>query len=80
MFTYKYILFFFSFIHRDTRPSPLIRCRIFNDKLSPELSEAPDHRSEARLRIDPKVLIVVETIYSRLGRDIAELLVHNRIK
>lgn len=43
-------------------------------------SEAPDHRSEARLRIDPKVLVFVETTYSRLGRDIAELLVYNRIK
>lgn len=45
-----------------------------------ESSEAPDHRSEARLRIDPKVLVFVETTYSRLGRDIAELLVYNRIK
>lgn len=39
-----------------------------------------DHRSEARLRIDPKVLVFVETSYSRLGREIAELLVYNRIK
>ena len=43
-------------------------------------SQTPDHRSEARLRIDPKVLVFVETTYSRLGRDIAELLVYNRIK
>jgi heparan sulfate N-deacetylase/N-sulfotransferase NDST2 len=41
---------------------------------------AHDHRSAARLRIDPKVLVFVETTYSRLGREIAELLVYNRIK
>lgn len=73
-------LLFFSFIHRDTRPEPLIRCRMLNDKTIIESSEAPDHRSEARLRIDPKVLVFVETTYSKLGRDIAELLVYNRIK
>lgn len=41
-----------------------------------------DHRSIGglRLRTDPKVLVFVETTYSRLGRDITELLVYNRIK
>lgn len=68
-------------MHHDTRPAPLVRCRQtneVNDKLEP--SKEPDHRSDARLRIDPKVLVFVETTYSRLGRDIAELLVYNRIK
>ncbi|XP_058838598.1 bifunctional heparan sulfate N-deacetylase/N-sulfotransferase [Topomyia yanbarensis] len=69
-----------SFMHRDTRPAPLIHCRMLNGKVPIEASPAPDHRSEARLRIDPKVLVFVETTYSRLGRDIAELLVYNRIK
>ncbi|XP_055528555.1 bifunctional heparan sulfate N-deacetylase/N-sulfotransferase [Wyeomyia smithii] len=69
-----------SFMHRDTRPAPLIHCRMLNGKTPIEASPAPDHRSEARLRIDPKVLVFVETTYSRLGRDIAELLVYNRIK
>ncbi|CAL8113862.1 unnamed protein product [Orchesella dallaii] len=36
--------------------------------------------SSSRLRIDPKVLLFVENTFSKLGRDIAELLVHNRIK
>lgn len=74
--------YFFSLIHRDTRPSPLIRCRLINEnnEILALPSIAPDHRSEARLRIDPKVLVFVETSYSRLGRDIAELLVYNRIK
>ncbi|KAG4077522.1 hypothetical protein HA402_002949 [Bradysia odoriphaga] len=71
---------FVGLIHRDTRPSPLIHCRMLHDNVAIESSEAPDHRSEARLRIDPKVLVFVETTYSRLGRDIAELLVYNRIK
>lgn len=69
-----------SFMHRDTRPAPLIHCRMLNNGKPVEPSPAPDHRSEARLRIDPKVLVFVETTYSRLGRDIAELLVYNRIK
>lgn len=38
------------------------------------------HRTTTRLRIDPKVLVFVETTYSRLGREIAELFVYNRIK
>ncbi|XP_054731807.1 bifunctional heparan sulfate N-deacetylase/N-sulfotransferase [Anastrepha obliqua] len=71
---------FVGLIQRDTRPSPLINCRMVSGKHTRESSRAPDHRSEARLRIDPKVLVFVETTYSGLGRDIAELLVYNRIK
>lgn len=67
-----------SLIHRDTRPEPAIRCSTLRG--ATRLPKAPDHRSEARLRIDPKVLVFVETLYSRLGREIAELLVYNRIK
>lgn len=72
---------FFSLMHHDTRPSPLVRCSLGHGKIDDvESSKEPDHRSDARSRIDPKVLIIVETTYSRLGRDIAELLVYNRIK
>lgn len=79
--TLFFFFYFYRFIHRDTRPSPLIHCRMVNGKSDAiDASETPDHRSEARLRIDPKVLVFVETTYSRLGRDIAELLVYNRIK
>lgn len=68
-------------MHHDTRPSPLVRCRLNNDQNENiNASKEPDHRSDARLRIDPKVLVFVETTYSRLGRDIAELLVYNRMK
>lgn len=69
-------------MHHDTRPSPLVRCNLANGKIDNDIdaSKEPDHRSDARLRIDPKVLVIVETTYSRLGRDIAELLVYNRMK
>ncbi|XP_017843705.2 bifunctional heparan sulfate N-deacetylase/N-sulfotransferase [Drosophila busckii] len=73
---------FDGLIQRDTHPAPIINCRMINaaGKHVRDASPAPDHRSEARLRIDPKVLVFVETTYSGLGRDIAELLVYNRIK
>lgn len=71
---------FCSLIQRDTRPTPIINCRMASGKHTRNASPAPDHRTEARLRIDPKVLVFVETTYSGLGRDIAELLVYNRIK
>ncbi|GLG95440.1 Bifunctional heparan sulfate N-deacetylase/N-sulfotransferase [Gryllus bimaculatus] len=64
---------------RDARPEPAIRCAVLGGGARPP-PRAPDHRSPARLRIDPKVLVFVETTYSRLGREIAELLVYNRIK
>lgn len=67
-------------MHRDTRPSPIVRCRILDSEHGGDGSQAIDHRSVARLRIDAKVLVFVETTYSRLGRDIAELLVYNRMK
>ncbi|KAF4523771.1 hypothetical protein B566_EDAN013599 [Ephemera danica] len=77
---------------RDSRPEPSVRCSVLDDiqmrsgtggapiiLRRPSLPP-PDHRSAARLRIDPKVLLFVETMYSRLGREIAELLVYNRMK
>ncbi|XP_034480596.1 bifunctional heparan sulfate N-deacetylase/N-sulfotransferase [Drosophila innubila] len=72
----------YGVFQRDTHPAPIINCRMMNSagKHIRDASPAPDHRSEARLRIDPKVLVFVETTYSGLGRDIAELLVYNRIK
>lgn len=80
-YSLDYLLSFTSLMHHDTRPSPLVRCNLGNGKIDDvDASKEPDHRSDARLRIDPKVLVIVETTYSRLGRDIAELLVYNRIK
>lgn len=67
----------FSLIHKNTRPEPNIRCSVVN---GPKLPQSHDHKTEARLRSDPKVLVFVETAFSKLGRDIAELLVYTRIK
>ncbi|CAH1996483.1 unnamed protein product [Acanthoscelides obtectus] len=67
----------FSFIYRNVRPQPNIRCGVMN---SPRIIQNHDHKTDARLRSYPKVLVFVETMYSKLGRDIAELLVHTRIK
>lgn len=68
-------------MHHDTRPSPIVRCRFAHeDNGSVDASKETNHRSSVSLRIDPKVLVFVETTYSRLGKDVAELLVHNRIK
>ena len=36
--------------------------------------------SVAGMKMDPKVLLFVDTTFSKLGRDLAELLVHNRMK
>ncbi|XP_049299310.1 bifunctional heparan sulfate N-deacetylase/N-sulfotransferase [Anopheles funestus] len=70
-----------SLMHRDARPpAPQIHCRMLNGKTAIDGALTPDHRSEARLRIDPKVLVFVETTYTQLGKSITELLVHNRIK
>ncbi|BET01250.1 Heparan sulfate N-deacetylase [Nesidiocoris tenuis] len=66
-----------NLIRRESRPEPSIRCQVVDGWERPP---AHDHRSNARIRIDAKVLVFVETTYSRLGRDIAELLVYNRIK
>ncbi|XP_066991415.1 bifunctional heparan sulfate N-deacetylase/N-sulfotransferase [Anabrus simplex] len=68
-----------NLIRRDSRPEPSIRCAVLGGATRIPVV-AHDHRSAARLRIDPKVLVFVETTYSRLGREIAELLVYNRIK
>lgn len=65
-----------SLVWRDRIPRPLSQCSL----LASQQEAARDHRSDARLRIDAKVLVIVESAYSRLGRDIAELLVANRIR
>lgn len=69
-----------AFSRPDTHLEPAVHCAGASElgRLLP--AAAHDHRSDARLRIDPKVLVFVETTYSRLGKEIAELLVHNRIK
>lgn len=72
-----FVYYYFSLIRRESRPEPSIRCQVVDGWDRPP---AHDHRSNVKIRIDAKVLVFVETTYSRLGRDIAELLVYNRIK
>lgn len=66
-----------KFIKTNSRPEPNIRCGVIN---GPRILQNHDHKTDARLKSYPKVLVFVETIYSKLGKDIAELLVHTRIK
>ncbi|KAL0840189.1 hypothetical protein ABMA28_015479 [Loxostege sticticalis] len=75
-YTYYVTVPFTSLVWRDRVPRPLSQCSL----LASQQQAARDHRSDARLRIDAKVLVIVESAYSRLGRDIAELLVANRIR
>ncbi|XP_018322286.1 bifunctional heparan sulfate N-deacetylase/N-sulfotransferase [Agrilus planipennis] len=64
--------------YTDTVPPRLdVQCNSIN---GPRLFQSHNHKTSARLRIDPRVLVFVETMYSKLGRDIAELLVYTRIK
>lgn len=76
-FYFYYVTGFSGLMYRErgARGSGGVRCSLLRAGGSER-----DHRSAARLRIDAKVLVVVESAYSRLGRDIAELLVANRIR
>ena len=75
---------------RGPRLDPMIRCASLyeNGLRRPSWESAGgggaggrhSHATAGRLRIDAKVLLFVETQYSHLGREIAELLVHNRLK
>ncbi|XP_022908158.1 bifunctional heparan sulfate N-deacetylase/N-sulfotransferase [Onthophagus taurus] len=67
---------FSGLIHKSSPPEANIKCNVNGIRIP----QNHDHKTEARLRSDPKVLVFVETIYSKVGREIAELLVYNRIK
>ncbi|KAI5742735.1 hypothetical protein M8J77_010714 [Diaphorina citri] len=64
---------------RRRRPEPFMSCAILENILLVP-SNAHNHTSGAKMRIDPRVLVFVETAFSRLGREIAELLVYNRMR
>ncbi len=61
-------------------PDPDVRCRTLAELTTPRAIELRDHSSSASLRIDNKVLVFVETQYSRPGQAIVMLLEANRIK
>lgn len=71
-----------TIIYFTNTPAPLPRYWVSNEvsEYPDEISQGTDHRSDAGRRIAAKVLVFVEGTHSALNRDIAELLVHNRIK
>ena len=64
-------------------PQPTIKC-LMDDIASSEKrsrrSVINDHMTAARLRIDPKVLVLVETPFTKLGQEIIYVLEASRIK
>lgn len=56
---------------------PNFQSRPPTDHRPPHLREGADGGHH---RTDPKLLLLVETAYSRLGRELAETLVHNRLR
>lgn len=75
---------FFSLLMRRERK--IVRMRPYG--MCPHFQSTPptDHRpshqgsGDGRPRTDPKLLLLVETAYPRLGRELAETLVHNRLR
>lgn len=49
---------------------------------TPPTDHRPPHQGSGNghPRTDPKLLLLVETAYPRLGRELAETLVHNRLR
>ena len=71
--------FHFHTVNR-TPPQPTIKCRVSSQSKPPVDTGPRDHTSSARLRIDNKVLVLVETQYSKKGVEIVSMLEANRIK
>lgn len=70
-----------TIIYFTNSPAPMPRCWVSNEiNENPNDSEISDHQSDAAHRIAAKVLVFVQSAHSTLNRDIAELLVYNRIK
>jgi hypothetical protein len=78
-FIYLIIVCFSSLMR--ARPEASYRCPTLTSS-SERVRKWVDHSllPGSKLKIDPKVLLFVETTFSKLGRDLAELLVHNRMK
>lgn len=82
---HKICLFLFlSLLMRRERK--MVRMRPYG--MCPHFQSTPptDHRplhqgsGDGHPRTDPKLLLLVETAYPRLGRELAETLVHNRLR
>ena len=73
--------FHFHSVAGRTIPQPTVKCRV-NSTRDTILDDhvAKDHSSSASLRIHNKVLVFVETQYSKKGLEIVSMLETNRIK
>ena len=79
-FSYHLMFFNFGLVKRQADPpQPIISCRV--DSIMPKIQQRlpKDHSSEAGLRIGRKVLIMVETQFSKSGTKITHLLEALRI-
>lgn len=73
-------MFFFSILSLiHTPPEPTFKCQ-YNPEMGQRSFNHNEHESSASLRIDSKVLVFVETQFSRLGREICVILEANRMK
>ena len=62
-------------------PQPTVKCRYDSGNYdSQHAGVINDHTSPARLRIDNKVLVLVETLFTRQGQELVLILEANRIK
>ncbi|XP_050422570.1 bifunctional heparan sulfate N-deacetylase/N-sulfotransferase [Adelges cooleyi] len=60
------------------RMRPYDMCPPFQSR--PPTDHRPPYQQPGHPRTDSKLLLLVETAYSRLGRELAETLVHNRLR
>ncbi|EEC18653.1 hypothetical protein IscW_ISCW023604 [Ixodes scapularis] len=61
-------------------PQPTFQCRSQLDGEPTEQSAANVHASSAQARLDPRVLVFVETQFSKLGKQICEILEGSRFR
>ncbi|XP_050052149.1 bifunctional heparan sulfate N-deacetylase/N-sulfotransferase isoform X1 [Dermacentor andersoni] len=72
---------FRGFLRSPVPPRPTFQCRSQLDDSGPrEQSAANVHASSAQLRLDPRVLVFVETQFSKLGKQICEILEGSRFR
>ncbi|XP_064601762.1 bifunctional heparan sulfate N-deacetylase/N-sulfotransferase-like isoform X2 [Liolophura sinensis] len=76
---YYVVNFRFSLVERQP-PVPSVKCNDLTHQSRLSRTGPRDHSSKAGLRIDSRVLVLVETQYSRLGTEIIHTLEANRMK
>lgn len=77
--SYYVVSFSFRLVQRQP-PEPSVKCNDLTHQSRLSRTGPRDHSSKAGLRIDNRVLVLVETQYSRLGTEIIHTLEANRMK